>query len=53
MYNVNGPPRGANISSDQSSYDLIFRDIVLNSNVATTDPSGYLYSFNLQIVLRL
>lgn len=48
MYNINGPPRGANVSSDQSSYDLIFRDIILNSNVATTDPSGYVYSFNLQ-----
>jgi hypothetical protein len=45
---MNGPPRGANVSSDQSSYDLIFRDIILNSNLATIDASGSVYSFNLQ-----
>ena len=46
MFNMNGPPRGANVNSDQSSYDLIYRDIILNSNVATL--SNNVYSFNLQ-----
>ena len=41
MYNVNGPPRGANISSDQSSYDLIYRDVIFNSNVATLSNNNY------------
>ena len=31
MYNVNGPPRGSNVTSDQSSYDIIFKDIIVKS----------------------
>ncbi len=46
MYNVNGPPRGQNVVSNQSSYDLIYRDIILNSNLATL--SNSVYSFTLQ-----
>ena len=46
MFNVNGPPRGANSSVDQSSYDLIYRDIILNSNASTL--LNNVYSFNLQ-----
>ena len=46
MFNMNGPPRGANVNSDQSSYDLIYRDIILNSNIATIVNNDYL--FNLQ-----
>ena len=46
MFNINGPPRGANVSADQSSYDLIFKDIILNSNLATLNNN--VYSFNLQ-----
>ena len=30
MYSVNGPPRGQNTTSDQSSYDLVFKDIIIN-----------------------
>lgn len=46
MFNINGPPRGANVSNDQSSYDLIFKDIIINSNLATVNNN--VYSFNLQ-----
>ena len=47
MFNMNGPPRGANVSSDQSSYDLIYRDIILNSGLATL--ANNVYSFNMQV----
>ena len=30
MYSVNGPPRGQNTTSDQSSYDLVFKDIIID-----------------------
>ena len=46
MYNVNGPPRGQNVTSNQSSYDLIYKDIIFNSNLATVN--GGVYSFTLQ-----
>ena len=31
MYNMNGPPKGYNTTSDQSSYDLVFKDIIVKS----------------------
>jgi hypothetical protein len=31
MYNINGPPKGFNTTSDQSSYDLVFKDIIVKS----------------------
>jgi hypothetical protein len=31
MYNVNGPPKGSNVTSDQSSYDIVFKDIIVKS----------------------
>jgi len=46
MYNVNGPPRGQNVTSNQSSYDLIYKDIIFNSNLATI--KNGVYSFILQ-----
>ena len=46
MFNMNGAPRGANVSSDQSSYDLIYRDVIFNSNLATL--SNNVYSFTLE-----
>jgi hypothetical protein len=42
---MNGPPRGANVSSDQSSYDLIYKNVIFNSNLATL--SNNVYSFTL------
>jgi hypothetical protein len=54
MENSNGPPRGANVTADQSSYDLIFKDIILNSQLGTyngsssTNASTTQWSYNLQ-----
>jgi len=45
MYNVNGPPRGANVTQDQSSYDLLFKDVIIN-NASATNNGGY-FSYNL------
>jgi len=45
-FNMNGPPRGANVTNDQSSYDIIYKDIIFNSNVATLNNN--VYSFTLQ-----
>lgn len=46
MYNVNGPPRGQNVTSNQSSYDLIYKDLIFNSNLASLNNN--VYSFTLQ-----
>ena len=43
---MNGPPRGSNVTNDQSSYDIIYKDVIFNSNLATIN--GNTYSFNLQ-----
>jgi len=43
---MNGPPRGSNVTNDQSSYDIIYKDVIFNSNLATVN--GNSYSFNLQ-----
>jgi len=45
-FNMNGPPRGQNVTNNQSSYDLIYKDIILNSNLATVNNN--VYSFTLQ-----
>ncbi len=45
MYNLNGPPRGFNVTQDQSSYDLVFKDIIINSNLGTQN--GNSFSYNL------
>ena len=46
MFNVNGPPRGSNVLQDQSSYDLIFKDIIINSTLGTTNLLGDVISYN-------
>jgi len=43
---MNGPPRGQNVTNDQSSYDLIYKDVIFNSNLATL--KNNVYSFTLQ-----
>jgi len=30
MFSANGPPKGQNVTSNQSSYDLIYKDVVVN-----------------------
>jgi hypothetical protein len=47
MYNSNGPPRGFNVTSDQSSYDLVSKDIIVCSNLGTANGNNTVYSFNL------
>ncbi len=49
MYNVNGPPRGSNVTSDQSSYDIVFKDIIVKSENRnmTIYPNPNNYSVNL------
>jgi hypothetical protein len=53
MFNVNGPPRGSNVTSEQSSYDIIFKDIIvksLNRNVNVyPNPNNYTVQLNENI----
>jgi len=30
MFSINGAPRGQNVTSDQSSYDIVFKDVIVN-----------------------
>ena len=54
MYNVNGPPRGSNVTSDQSSYDIIFKDIIVKSENRNLNiypnPNSYTVRLNENIV---
>jgi len=45
MFNMNVPGRGQNVTSNQASYDLIYRDVIFNSNLATLNNN--IYSFTL------
>ena len=47
MYNSNGPPKGFNVTSDQSSYDLVSKDIIVCSSLGTISPDKSTTSFNL------
>jgi hypothetical protein len=47
MYNVNGPPRGFNVTSDQSSYDLVYKDIIISSTLGTPNSDLTTYSYIL------
>jgi hypothetical protein len=42
---MNGPPRGQNVTSNQGSYDLIYKNVIFNSNLATLNNN--VYSFTL------
>lgn len=50
---LNGPPQGQNTSFDQSKYDLIFKDIIVNSNRRNEsvypNPNNYSIKLNLNI----
>jgi hypothetical protein len=54
LYNVNGPPKGANTLSDQSSYDLIYKDFIVNSlrRNATQYPNPNNYTVELNCNLQ-
>jgi hypothetical protein len=51
--NVNGPPGGANTSYEQNKYDLIFKDILVNSEKRNTErypnPNEYSVTLNLNL----
>ena len=47
MENSNGPPRGANVTSDQSSYDLIYNDIIISSDLGVSSPNKTVYRYKL------
>ena len=49
MENSNGPPRGANVLSDQSSYDLVYKDIIINSAMGVPNSKRTNYRYNLNI----
>ena len=47
MFNVNGPPKGSNVSSDQSSYDLVYQDIIINYGNVSGSSSAADFSIEL------
>jgi hypothetical protein len=47
MYNSNGPPKGFNVTSDQASYDLVSKDVIVCSSLGTISPDKTTVSFNL------
>ena len=52
MYNSNGPPKGSNVTSDQASYDLVSKDIIVSSALGTPNSgspgsNNSVYSFVL------
>ena len=49
MFNMNGPPGGANITADQSSYDLVYRDVIVNDVSGTLNTATSTWSYNLQL----
>ena len=51
MFSINGPPKGYNTTSNQSSYDLVFKDVVINytNPVALGGIDKYTVNLNLDI----
>jgi hypothetical protein len=47
MENSNGPPRGANVTTDQSSYDLVYKDIIISSGLGNSSPNRTVYRYKL------
>jgi len=45
MNNSNGPPRGANVTTDQSSYDIVYKDIIINSNLGVPNSKKTIYRY--------
>jgi hypothetical protein len=43
----NGPLRGSNTSADQNAYDIIFKDIIVNSNLGTPNSAKDTFTYNL------
>ena len=55
MFNMNGPPRGFNVTSDQSSYDLVSKDIIISSGLGTSnfDKTSFNYKLRLDNINRI
>jgi hypothetical protein len=50
---MNGPPRGSNIVNDQSSYDLVFRDIIINSTLGTLNGNTTTYNLGTDSINQI
>ena len=53
MYNVNGPPGGFNVTQDQSSYDLVFKDIIINSALGTKNGNSFSYNLGTDSINKI
>jgi len=49
MFNMNGPPKGANVTSNQSAYDIVFKDVIVKSENRNKKiyPNPNTYNINL------
>ena len=47
MFNMNGPPKGSNVTAEQSSYDLIYRDLIVSSSFGSNGGYNYPITYNL------
>ena len=50
---MNGPPRGSNVLADQSAYDLIFRDIIINSSLGTLNGTTTTYNLGTDSINQI
>jgi hypothetical protein len=53
MFNVNGPPRGFNVTNDQASYDLVYRDIIISNTLGTNNNSVFTYNLGTDSVNQI
>jgi len=53
MYNVNGPPRGFNVLQDQSSYDLVFRDVIIDSALGSIVNNTFSYNLGVDSINQI
>jgi len=55
MFNINGPPRGNNVTVDQSSYDLITKDIIVSSalGIPNSNKTSYTYLLRTDNINRI
>ena len=43
MYSINGPPKGANVTSNQGAYDIVYKDIIVNKNNLNGSTSNFIF----------
>jgi hypothetical protein len=43
MYSINGPPKGANVTSNQGAYDIVYKDIIVNKNGLNGSKSNFIF----------